>query len=179
MTPHVLFRNSRQWRDTPLSHGCSLASSVLVAFALCSRGCSARTRCAAAFSAQWRSAVVMSLLLLVLFLWDCSSSRVPAMSAPSMGEAVSTLLLLTHGQWRGGKQACQGHWSVLIYSWSQIALTSLARKPILEAMAVFTGQWNFRRGALPLRWDWSVNLWHRFVFVSFKGTRCSEWFALA
>lgn len=146
----MLFRNSRQWRDTPLSHGCFLASSVLVAFVLvafvlCSWGCSAQTRCAAAFSARWRSAVVMSLLLLALFLWDCSSSLVPAMSAPSVGEAVSTLLLLTHGQWLGGKQTCQGHWSVLIYSWFQIALTSLAREPVLEVMAVFTGQWNFGR----------------------------------
>lgn len=161
MTSDVLFRNSRQWRDTPLSYGCSLASRVLVA--LCSvRGDAAlEPGVAAAFSARWRSAVVMSLLLLALFLRDCSSSPVPAMSALSVGEAVSTRLLLTHGQWRGGKQACQGHWSVLIYSWSQIALTFLAREP----MAVFTGQWDLRRGVLPLRWDWSVNLWHRFVFV--------------
>lgn len=94
-----------------------------------------------------RSALVMSSLLWALLLQGCSSSPVPATSALSVGEALSTLLLLPHGQWPwGGKQAHQGHWSVLICSWSQIPLTSLARKPVIEAMAVFIGQWSFRRG---------------------------------
>lgn len=127
VAPVVLFRNSRQLKEAPITW-------LLLAFSmLASPAASPQTECAwtlhaAAFTACWRSAVMMSLLLLLLLLWDCFSFLVPEPALHAWESCVNTAVANSCSVSDGGEQACLGHRSVLIYSWSQIALTSLAGK---------------------------------------------------
>jgi len=133
----------------------------------------------AAFSACWRSAVMMSLLLLVLLLRDCSSFLVlvPEPALHAWESCVNTAVANSWSVSDGGEQACLGHGSVLTYSWSQIALTSLTGKPVLRA-------WLFSQGSeaserVRCTWDGlKCKLVPRILFVQFESTWGSERFAL-